>query len=68
VLEDSARGPRVLGGYTFPAMPIRRRKATVYDCECRFCGWKWTSLGPKVPTRCARCKKLNFDKPPTRQK
>jgi hypothetical protein len=50
--------------------PIRRRKVTTWRWTvlCRFCGHKWTSLGPKPPKRCASCKKLNPAKKPARRK
>lgn len=40
---------------------LRVRKATVYDCTCDRCGYKWRAL--KLPTACASCKSRSWNVP-----
>lgn len=41
--------------------PLRRRKATVYDCTCCRCGHGWVAL--KIPAACAKCKSRSWNVP-----
>jgi predicted Zn-ribbon and HTH transcriptional regulator len=49
-----------------PGVIRRRRQATgwTWSCKCERCGYEWVSrLSVERPTRCARCKSENFNRP-----
>ena len=42
----------------------RLRALPRWACECKRCGHKWVSTGPKPPARCASCTFRNWQAEP----
>jgi predicted Zn-ribbon and HTH transcriptional regulator len=48
------------------ALTIRRRVVAgfeLWECACPRCSYRWLSRSKAKPTRCAKCKAKDFDKP-----
>jgi len=39
------------------------KRVDCFECTCQICGAEWTTRGNKLPVRCPRCSKQNWQIP-----
>ena len=47
--------------------PVREIEKRGWRCACLRCGYLWTSLGSKPPSKCSRCKSRYWNRPRVRK-